>query len=196
MLSEASYDMTQFAMDGERGRAFTQDEKLIVNFQMIPHLDKAASKEQGRPIYTSREYITILVPGDKNNVVKRPVWSQDTQRFPRQYAAFKNNQSQQVTGTPLETVPWITREQVEELKFFHMQTLEQLANCPDVHAQKFMGINSMRQRARDHIAAAKEQAPLAQLRAEVEKRDAQLKEQNDLIARLSERLSKLEEEEE
>jgi hypothetical protein len=193
---EADYGTTAFAFDQERGRANTEDDKLIVNFQLMPHPDQEASLKEGRPIFKMKEYVTIMVPGDKNNIVNRPVWKgRDDMRFARQYAAFKNNQSQEADGTPLEQVAWITRNQVEELKHFHVKTLEQLANLADVHAQRFMGINSMRTRARDQIAAAKEQAPLAQLRAEVTKREDQIKQQNELIAKLEARLVKLEEEE-
>lgn len=190
---DADYSMTEMAFDGDRGRQFHQDANLIVNFITKPHPDKEATAREGRPMFKPKEYVTIMVPGDKNTTVNRPVWAQDIQRFPRQYAAFKNNADQNVGGTPMDTVPWVTREQVEELKFFNIRTLEQLANCPDVHAQKFMGINSMRTRARDQIAAAKELQPLAALRAEVDVREAQNKQQNELIQRLEARLKVLEE---
>lgn len=189
---DADYGMTELAYDAERGRQFTQDANLIVNFVTKPHPDKEASLREGRPMFKPKEYVTIMVPGDKNTTVNRPAWDQDRQRFPRQYAAFKNNEDQNIGGTPMSTVAWVTREQVEELKFFNIRTLEQLANCPDVHAQKFMGINSMRQRARDQIQAAKELQPLAALRAEVETRESQLKTQNELIQRLEARLKVLE----
>lgn len=193
---EADYGTTEFAYDQQNARAFTADDKLIVHFEMRPHQDKDASLKEGRPIFKDKEYITIIVPGDKNNIVRRPVWKQDLQRFARQYAAFKNNQSQDVTGTPLEQVAWISRNQVEELKYFHVRTLEQLAEISDTNAQKFMGINSLRQRARDQIQAAKETAPLAQLRAEVEKRETQIGQLNALVEKLTARLEALEEKEE
>jgi hypothetical protein len=187
-MLDAGYDVTSMAFDADRGRAFTNDDKLIVAFHMEPVLDKAASKAEGRPIYVSKEFVRIIVPGDKNNIVNRPVWAQDLQRFPRQYAAFKANQSQDLSGTPLETVPWITREQVEELKYFNVRTLEQLANIPDVHAQKFMGINTLRVRARDAIAFAKEQAPIQAL-AEAKRENVELR---DLVEKLSKRVGQLE----
>lgn len=193
---DADYGMTEMAFDGDRGKQFSQDSNLIVNFVTKPHPDQEASAREGRPMFKPREYVTIMVPGDKNTTVDRPVWAQDIQRFPKQYAAFKNNQDQGTGGTPMQTVPWVTREQVEELKFFNIRTLEQLANCPDVHAQKFMGINGMRQRARDQIAAAKELQPLAALRAEVQTRESELKKRDEVIARLEARLAKLEDDEE
>lgn len=190
MLGEADYGTTQMAF--RDGRTSEQDAKLIVNFEMRPHLDKKRSSEEGRPIFTPKEYVTIIVPGDKNNVVCRPVWEKDKQRFPRQYQAFLNNHEQNVVGTPLEQVPWITREQVEELKFFHVRTLENLADMPDSNAQRFMGINKLRQRARDHIAAAKEAAPIAMLQEELRKRDATLNEMKALLEKQSAKIAALE----
>lgn len=189
---EAAYDITQMAYDGEQGRAFSQDEKLFVHFYMGSRPNKAKTKEEGRPIFEPCEFVRIIVPGDKNNIVNRPVWSQDKQRFPKQYAAFKNNEEQQSAGTPLESVPWITREQVEEMKFFHVRTLEQLANMPDSNAQKFMGVNTLRQKARDAIQYAKEQAPIQAL-AEARRENAELM---ALVKQLTERVAALEDEDE
>ncbi len=173
---DLDYGTTQMAFDGERGAAFNADDKLMVSFRMQPHLNKKKSKEEGRPIFDSKEYITIIVPGDKNNIINQPVWDIHRQRFPKQYAAFKANQEQAPSGTPLAHVAWITREQVEELKHFHVQTLEQLCSMPDNIAQKFMGINGLRQKARDHIEKAKVDAPLAKL-AEQDRLIAELQKQ-------------------
>lgn len=189
---EADYGMTDMAFNMERGKQFDQDANLLVHFQNKPHMDKAESAVQGRPIFKPREYITIIVPGDKTNIVNRPVWEQDRRRFPKQYSAFLNNKSQESEGTPLETVPWLTREQVEEMKYFNVKTLEHLANMPDAQAQRFMGIQTLRTRARDQIQAAKDLAPQAALRAEVEKQELENKQLRELITALTAKVAKLE----
>jgi hypothetical protein len=63
---------------------------------------------------------------------------------------------------------------VEEFAFFNVRTVENLAEMNDGVLQKFMGGQALRQRARDFLAAAKDAAPLSQLRAELEKRDAEI----------------------
>lgn len=65
MFAEADLGMTQFALEESSKSGFDQDSKLLVAFTMKPHVDKAKSKDEGRPIFTPREYIKILVPGDK-----------------------------------------------------------------------------------------------------------------------------------
>lgn len=184
MLGEADYGMTQMAFEESNRNGFDQDSKLFVSFSMRPHPDKTASLKEGRPIYSPREYVTIMVPGDKTNVVSRPVQDLDRRRFATKYAAFKAGNQDIASGTPLDTVPWVTREQVEELKYFNVRTLEHLADLADVHAQKFMGINALRQRARDAIALAKEQAPALRLTQELRERD-------DRIAAMEKRLAEL-----
>lgn len=184
MLEQADYGLTQFAMEQSERNGYDQDSKLLVHFSMKPHLDKEKTKNEGRPIFTPKEYVTIIVPGDKTNIVNRPVWELDRRRFPKQYMAFKNNESQEVAGTPLDTVPWISREQVEELKYFNVRSLEHLAGLADMHAQRFMGIHKLRQRARDHIALAKEQAPAMRLAEELRTRDAKIDELQAQVALL------------
>lgn len=174
MFAEADMGLTQMAMEESQRNGFDHDSKLFVAFSMKPHPDKEKSKTEGRPVYTSREYITIMVPGDKNNVISRPVTDMERRRFANKYAQFKAGLQQSESGTPLETVPWISREQVEELKFFNVRTLEHLAELADIHAQRFMGINALRQKARDHIALAKEQAPALRLTQELRERDQRI----------------------
>lgn len=176
MFAEADMGMTQLAMEESHRSGYDQDSKLFVAFSLKPHPDKEKTKQEGRPIFTSKEYVTIMVPGDKNNIINRPVQDSDKRRFAAKYAAFKSGQEQQTTGTPLESVPWISREQVEEMKYFNVRTLEHLADLADMHAQRFMGINKLRQRARDHIALAKEQAPAMRLTEELRTRDAKIAE--------------------
>lgn len=193
MFAEADFGMTQMALEESQRGGFDLDAKLFVVFSNKPHLDKEKSKVEGRPIYSPKEYVTIMVPGDKNNIVSRPVSDLERRRFASKYAAFKAGQQQAETGTPLETVAWISREQVEELKFFNVRSLEHLADLADMHAQRFMGINSLRQKARDAIALAKENAPALKLKEELRTRDAQIAEMQEQIRALMARIPATEE---
>jgi len=187
---EADFGMTQQAMrehDRHQG-----DENLYVQFFMHPMQDKAKTLEEGRPIFVDTEYIRIMVPGDKGNVIMREVRDDDRQRFPKQYQAFKNDEAEIVEGTPLTQWNFVTAAQVEELKYFGIRTVENLATVTDTNAQKFMGINLLRQKAREYIEATASDAPIAQLQDDIAKRDATIAEQSDLLADLQTRLAKLE----
>ncbi len=188
-LAEASYDMTDAAF----AKGDKADERLLVQFSMYPHPDKDETAKQGRPVYKEREYVMIMVPGDKESIVHRPAWEKDFQRFPRQYQAFRNKQSQEaVAGTPLRMVGFVTLGQIKELEYFNCYTVEQLANISDAHASKFMGIQKMKQLANDYLTAAKEAAPLTSIRAEIEKKDSELAAANNAISEQGKRIQALE----
>lgn len=159
------------------------DDALLVRFFIDAAKDDVASKEAGRPIYKDVEWIDIRIPGSKDNVVVRPARPGDRERFPRHYAAFKQRigNAEKVVGTPLAMWPILTKAQVEELKFFNIHTVEQLVGCPDSTSMNFMGIQVLKQKARDYLAAAQSAAPLAALREEVDALKAQ---NTELIAEL------------
>lgn len=167
-------DPTELAYAQEQGDRFKGDDNLFVRFFYHPHPDPERTAQEGRPIFYDREYIEIIVPGDKTTTVNRPVRDMDKQRFASRYAAFKNKEEQTQVGTPLSAWPGITRSQVEELKFFKIFTVEQLSSIPDNISQKFMGINMLRKRALEFLEASQGMAVESRLRNELSKRDAQI----------------------
>lgn len=172
-LAEAGLDMTQNAM-GDLSARFSKDEQLFVKFHTQPLQNKKASAEEGRPIFDDREYISIMVPGDKCSIIDRPASDQDKQRFPKHYAAFASNEETQVQGTPLEQWPQLTRSQVEEMRYFNVRTVEQLAGMADTQTQQFRGMNTLRTKAQQFLEAAKDNAVNVKLNAELEDRDNQI----------------------
>jgi len=169
------------------------DKSLYVQFNYEPHLNQAKTALEGRPIYEEREYIMIMVPGDKDSIVHRPLDEMTRNRFFERYRKWKDKVGDGTTeGTPLKMVAWLNSAQVRELEYFNCYTLEQLASMADTHIQKFMGMQQLRQRARDFVQAAKDSAPMQSLRAEVERKDAELAAANEAIADLGRRLAALE----
>lgn len=152
-MLEADMGMTQQAMgDGSQ----SGDEQLAVVFYIHPKQNEEKSKEAGRPIFEDREYIRIVQPGNKENIIERPATEMDLARFPRHYQAFKQrvNDEEYVEGTRLEEWPAITRSQVAELKYLHVNTVEQLANLSDANTQGFMGLNLLKQKAATYLEAS------------------------------------------
>jgi len=150
------------------------DERLLVRFFLKPRENPAKSKEAGRPIFEDREYLSIMVPGNKDSIIERPVSELDIRRFPRHYKAFQENREQTVEGTPLSSWPGITRAQVEELKFLNISTVEQLAGIADVHAQNFMGIQRLKTRAKLFMESAGDNAINEKTAAALEEKDARI----------------------
>lgn len=143
------------------------ENKVFAEFNLHPKRNAAKSLEAGRDVFDDVEYIRIVVPGERDGI-HRPAMAKDREAFPRQYAAFKANTSQDAaSGTPLSHVLWLRPAQVAELGYYNCRTLEQLAAMPDSAAQKFPGITALRQKAKDAIEVARGEAPVMQLRSEL-----------------------------
>jgi hypothetical protein len=161
-MYEADATLTAMAMgQNPQDRTFAQ-------FYTRSVQDAKASLEAGRPIFSDKAYVKIMVPGDKDNIVDRPVRDGDKLRWPRQWAAYEAKSEQPVEGTPLVEWPGLTRSQVEELAFFGIKTVEDLAAVSDSQAQKFMGIQKLKARAKAYLAEADKQAPFEMMREENE----------------------------
>ena len=161
-------------LDFEQGRENDGDSKLFVVFYNGAILNDEKSAAAGRPIHDDVEMVKIIIPGQRDSVVARA--TPDYQyRFPRQWAQFKNNKEQIGSGTPLTELTWLTAAQLADLKAVNVHTVEQLAGISDAQAHSFMGFHSLKQRAETYLEAAKGNAPLIQMQAELDKRDEQIR---------------------
>lgn len=155
---------------------FTQprkgDERLAVRFFKKAKQHAAKSEEAGRPIFEEVEYIHVMVPGDRNHIITRPVTVMDKARFSQQYEHWKRTASNDgITGTPLEAWGVLSLAQVEEFRYFGIRTVEDMAQLRDDVCQKMPGAVTLKQRAEAFLAAAKEAEPVRKVQAELAKRD-------------------------
>jgi hypothetical protein len=155
---------------------FRHDDRLYATFTVKPVFDQHSSNDKGRPIYMDRDFITIIVPGDKHSVVMRQARQQDIQRFPRQYEAYKQGKEEQQQGTPLGLMPWMSPGRVEEYKFFRIVTVEQLANAADEGGKNFMGFQQDKLKAKEYMDAANRGVGAQELEDQLAKRDNELAE--------------------
>ena len=130
------------------------DELLFVRFYIHPRQNANKTLEAGRPIFDDTEYVEIMQPGNKENIIQRPAQPNYKERFSRQYSAFKNNEEQQVSGTPIEQWNVLSKAQVEELRYFNVRTVEQLAEISDGSSQQFAGIQSLKIQAQAYLEAS------------------------------------------
>jgi len=131
---------------------FAADGKLHVRFYSKPKYNPDKSAEANRPIYEDTVYVEIMMPGEKNSIIQRPAASmRDDLRFPKHYEQFMKGQQDQMVGTPLKVLPFLSEAQVEELAYFKIRTVEQLADLADT--VNFMGSQEMKQKAQKYLAA-------------------------------------------
>lgn len=190
---EATYSETSMAFDEpQQGQRNQGDDTLFVRFMLFPHKNPTRSIEEGRPIYEDREYLEITIPGDNGSTVHRPVRPGDSERFPRHYAAFKARTSQDaLDGTPLGVWPAIARAQVEELSFFKIKTIEQLANVSDVVCQKMAGLSTLKGRAKAFLDATKDSAFAEKVTAQIAAKDTELEVMRNQLDAMQKQLTEL-----
>lgn len=110
-------------------------DNVIAMFEMRAEADKATSKAEGRPIFREVPYITILIPGDRDQVVRR-VREGDKTRFARQWEQFEKRGLTATNGTPLEQWPMLGVAQVAQLRALSVLTVEALADLSDAGLAK------------------------------------------------------------
>lgn len=151
------------------------DEALIVTFYERAVLNRARSEADGVARYDNREYVRILVPGQKLNVVDQPARDEHRKRFPRAYQAYREGREQRPEGTPIESWPYLTPAQVAELRALSILTVEQMAGLSDAGLQQIgMGARDLQTRAKAFLAGTS--AENQQLRGELDALKAQLAE--------------------
>lgn len=153
--------------------SYGNDSGLHVVFDVEAIPDPERSLSEGRPCFKEIEVVTIHIAG--GDIRHRPVIYESTphqpsdlERFPKQWAAFKNKAVQANEGTPLEEWPPLSKSMVHELKAMNIFTVEALANLPDGKLT-WMGARDLQQKAKLYIDSAKSDAPLLAMKEENDK---------------------------
>lgn len=174
------------------------DDRLGVIFYMKPVEDRERSLAEGRRCFKEREFIKIMVPGDRHNTVDRPVQktgilpTDDRLRFAKQYERFKAQQTQQAhDGTPLSLWPTIPATLAEELKFINIFTVEQLATLSDTHVAKIPGGHQWKAKADAFVKAMKDTAHVTKMQAELAERDNKIEALEKAIAEQAKAIEEL-----
>jgi len=190
-MPELDYDYNVHTQQG----VAESDKHLLVKFYIEPLIDNAKSKEQGRAVYKDVEHISILVPGNRDPIIRK-AHPRDIARFPEHYRRFKARIDQEVPleGTPLSEWPLVTRSLAEEFAFMNIKTVEQLADAPDSAMAKFMGGATFKQDAKDWLARAKGDVDSAKLQRELRARDRKIEQLEKKMEQLLAKTEKAEEE--
>lgn len=169
-----------------------EDKGLHVRFFIEAVEQTAQSIRAGRRVWADTEHMEIMVPGDKTNIIKRLVFDMDRERFPAQYARFKQGLADQTVGTKLSELSSLTMSKVKEYEFFNIRTVEQLASAADGSsvATGMMGFNSDKAKAVAFLEAALGAAPLAELKAQQAESAATIEGLRTQLADMDNRLGK------
>src|SRR4051812_32366273 len=180
----------QFSDQDTLNPKYSSDNKLMVKFYKNAIFNEFKSNQEGRAIYDEIDYIHIITPGSRDDFRSEASLSYQ-RRFPEQWARFKAQEDQAVSGTPISVVPWLSIGQVEELKFFHITTVEQIMDAPDSVAQKFSGFHTLKQKAKAFLDSAAGEAEKTRLEGMLAERDAKITSLEQSIAAMGQKLDQL-----
>jgi hypothetical protein len=160
MREAVDYDVKDFEDPNARKGVYAR-------FYLVPKKNEALSAEKGMAVFEDKEYIELIAAGNSTNIIRRPVYEADKRMYRQEYALFKEGDAEQIVGTRLTEVPWITRSQVEELMYRKIRTLEGLADVAD-HDCNVPGMLDLRRKAQAWLEKAKEAAPFTAMQAEMD----------------------------
>ena len=154
MITEADYGATDQAMNRN---AQAGDETLLVRFENEVKTNAAKSKEAGLPIQEMVTFISIKFPGQRNQAIYREVRPKDKLRFPRHWEAFNQRETMpQAEGTALSEWAGVNAAQVEEFKYFHITTVQELVSVNDTNAKNIRGFYALKEKAQAYLKSAEE----------------------------------------
>lgn len=117
-----------------------------VEFYQEAVLNEVNSTKEGRPQYDNVDYITIMFPGDKTKILKKPVNQDFINRYPNQWRAYKEGKEQIQSGLPITEWAILTKAEALNMKSLGIHTVEALAGLPDT-ALTWFGARSYRDKA-------------------------------------------------
>ncbi len=160
MREAVDYDVKDFEDPNARKGVYAR-------FYLVPKQNEAESAKEGRPVFEDKEYIELIAAGNSTNIIRRPVYESDKRQYREEYRMFKEGDNEQIVGTRLDEVPWITRSQVEELMYRKIRTLEALADVSDQDCN-VPGMLDLRRKAQAWLQKANEAKPFTAMQAEME----------------------------
>lgn len=171
------------------------DLTLGVEFFMKPVENKAKSKAAGRPIFEDREMVRIAFPGDNKREHVAPAHEMHyvshqrrqmtyADRFADRYRLFKDTNAEQIVGTPISQLPFLTEARRAELKAAGIKTAEQLAGLPDVTIKKMgMGTRDFVNQAQAFLKSASGTSQVAAMQTQIDELKALLENRTAPTAR-------------
>jgi len=184
-------DITAQGIDQDGTLRFRGDSSLFVTFYKRAKTNNFKSREAGAPVFEGVDYVKIVIPGEKENVIDRPIKPWDKHRFPRQWQAYQDKKEQAIDGTPLDVLFPDSPETVAALKANQIHTVQQLAAISDTAAGGIQFGGEHRQRAKKFLLAAESGKGFHALEAKQKEYDAAMKEQASIIDALKAQVEQL-----
>lgn len=176
---------------------FGEDSQQVVLFYTRSVFNAAKSAQLGSRQYENQTWVKMHPPGERLNVIDRPVQDMDKRRFPYQWNNFLQNKTQVPDGTPIDLLFPNNPAVADNLKAFGVHTVQQCSTLSD-NAMQTIGMGSVewKNMAVRYLESANSGTAFLKLQAELAQKDQDIRilkrqfEQlktsyDDLIARIN-----------
>jgi len=155
---------------------YGNDAQTIALFYNRSVHNPVKSRQAGTPIHDDVDYVRIQQPGERLNIVDRPVQQEDKARFPRQWADYTSNREQIPEGTPIDLLFPAHPNVGANMRGLGVYTIEQCAELSG-HAMDVIGMGAQEyvNRAKEYLDAAGKGVGLHRLHQELEDRDSKIR---------------------
>lgn len=148
---------------------FGDDNAQVVIFYTRSVFNAAKSQAMGSRQYENEIWVKMHPPGERLNVIDRPVTDYDKRKFPGQWNMFLQNRTQVPDGTPIDLLFPNNPAVADNLRAFGVHTIQQCANL-SAHALQTIGMGAQEwmNMAKQYLDSATSGTAFLQLRAELE----------------------------
>lgn len=138
------------------------DTEPFARFFYEAEKDKTASLKAGRDVFKQAEYISITFPGRKDFEFRGPATEDHLKRFHKAYEAFKMQEAEPESGTPLKMVPIMSVDAIAHLATAGIKTLEAFTGMTKQDLEAFPSeIRDLHKRSLAYLEAATDKGALA-----------------------------------
>lgn len=170
------------------------DRSMVVMFYNKGVQNPAKSAEAGRPFFEDRVFVRIHPPGERLNIIDRPMQDSDRRRWPMQWAQFKENRAQIPEGTPIDLLYPDQPAIAQTLRASGVHTVE---SCAELSANAIetigMGVQRFVNDAQKYLSTAQKGIGATQFRRELEERDRTINSMQHTIDMMKVEMQKLHE---
>jgi len=171
---------------------YGDDSRTIALFYNRSVHNPIKSEHAGTPIHDDVDYVRIHQPGERLNIIDRPVTAADRARFPRQWSDYIGNREQIPDGTPIDLLFPAHPNVGANLRGVGVHTIEQCAKLSG-HAMDVIGMGAQEyvNRATEYLENAEKGVGLHKLHRELEERDSQIRILHSQVGSLKGQLDQL-----
>lgn len=155
---------------------FGDDSQQVVLFYTRSVFNSAKSQATGARHYENETWVKLHPPGERLNVIDRPVTNVDKIKYPMQWNMFLQNKTQVPEGTPIDLLFPNDPAKADNLKAFGVHTIQQCAKL-SAHALATIGMGAQEwmNMAVQYLDSASSGTAFLQLRAELAQKDQEIR---------------------